>query len=127
MREKADSILATRNQKYPPEMKCAGSIFKNLILAELPPEARAMVPSEIVKGGKVPSAWFLEQAGAKGMAVGGVRVTDYHSNTLYNAGGGTAADFSALARELKRRVRERSGVVLEEEVQYIGFDPSELP
>lgn len=127
MREKADSILATRNAKYPPEMKCAGSIFKNLILAELPPQAQALVPAAIVKGGKVPSAWFLEQAGAKGLARGGVRVTDYHSNTLYNAGGGTAAEFCALVRELKRRVRERFGIVLEEEVQYIGFDPGELP
>lgn len=127
MREKADSILATRNAKYPPEMRCAGSIFKNLILAELPPQAKALVPAAIVKGGKVPSAWFLEQAGAKGLARGGVRVTDYHSNTLYNAGGGTAAEFCALVRELKRRVRERFGIMLEEEVQYIGFDPGELP
>ena len=127
MREKADSILATRNRKYPPEMKCAGSIFKNLILAELPPQAQTVVPPAIVKGGKAPSAWFLEQAGAKGLEQGGVRVTEYHSNTLYNAGGGTAAEFCALVRELKQRVRAMFGIVLEEEVQYIGFDSSELP
>lgn len=127
MREKADAILATRNAKYPPDMKCAGSIFKNLILAELPPEAQALVPPAIVKGGKVPSAWFLESAGAKGLVHGGVRVTDYHSNTLYNAGGGTAADFCALVRELKQRVRAKFHIALEEEVQYIGFDPQELP
>lgn len=127
MREKADAILATRNAKYPPDMKCAGSIFKNLIAAELPEAARAAMPESIVKGGKAPAAWFLEQAGAKGMARGGVRVTDYHSNTLYNAGGGTAAEFCALVRTLKGRVREMFGLALEEEVQYIGFDPSELP
>ena len=34
--ERAAQILAVRNAKYPPEMRCAGSIFKNLILAELP-------------------------------------------------------------------------------------------
>lgn len=127
MREKADSILAVRNRKYPPEMKCAGSIFKNLMLADLPAQAQAAVPPEVVKGGKVPAAWFLEQAGAKGMTQGGVRVTEYHSNTLFNAGGGTAVEFCALARELKRRVRALFGIVLEEEVQYIGFNPDELP
>lgn len=121
MRKKAEEILAIRNRKYPPEMKCAGSIFKNLIWEALPERARQAVPPEMVRGGKVPAAWFLEQAGAKGMARGGVRVSADHANTLYNAGGGTAADFCALASELKRRVRERFGIELEEEVQYIGF------
>jgi hypothetical protein len=79
-----------------------------------------------VKGGKVPSAWFLEQVGAKGMSNGGVRVTDYHANTLYNAGGGTAAQFRELVEELKRRVREQFGFELEEEVQYVGFE-EQLP
>lgn len=122
MQRKADEILAIRNRKYPPEMKCAGSIFKNLLLGRLPDAARAAVPPAIVKGGKIPAAWFLEQVGAKGMARGGIRVSAEHANTLYNAGGGTAAEFRALAEELKRRVRERFGVELEEEVQYIGFE-----
>jgi len=121
MRKKAEEILAIRNRKYPPHMKCAGSIFKNLLWESLPPQARQAAPADIVKGGKVPAAWFLEQVGAKGMACGGVRVSEGHANTLYNAGGGTAADFCALAAELKRRVRERFGIELEEEVQYIGF------
>jgi UDP-N-acetylmuramate dehydrogenase len=127
MRRKAEEILAVRSRKYPPEMKCAGSIFKNLLLERLPEAARAAVPPGVVKGGKVPAAWFLEQAGAKGMARGGIRVSEDHANTLYNAGGGTAAEFRALAEELKRRVRERFGVELEEEVQYIGFGEGYLP
>jgi UDP-N-acetylmuramate dehydrogenase len=124
---KASEILATRNEKYPPTMKCAGSIFKNLILAELPERARAAVPDRIVKGGKVPSAFFLEQAGAKGLVCGGVHVTDYHSNTLYNDGTGTAAQFCELVTELKRRVRTEFGLELEEEVQYIGFEGNPAP
>lgn len=127
MRKKADEILAVRNRKYPPDLKCAGSIFKNLLLERLPEAARAAVPALIVKGGKVPAAWFLELTGAKGMSRGGIRVSAGHANTLYNAGGGTAADFRALADELKRRVREQFGVELEEEVQYIGFGESGWP
>lgn len=122
MRNKADGILAIRNRKYPPDMKCAGSIFKNLLWETLPEEARAAVPPEVIKGGKVPAAWFLDQAGAKGLAAGGIRVSAEHANTLYNAGGGTAAEFRALAGELKRRVREQFGIELEEEVQYVGFE-----
>jgi UDP-N-acetylmuramate dehydrogenase len=121
MRKKAEEILAIRNRKYPPDMRCAGSIFKNLFWDALPEQARRAVPPEIVKGGKVPAAWFLEQAGAKGMARGGIRVSRDHANTLYNAGGGTAEEFCALVAELKQRVREQFGIALEEEVQYIGF------
>lgn len=121
MRRKADEILAIRNRKYPPDMKCAGSIFKNLFFDRLPPGAREAVPREVVKGGKVPAAWFLDRAGVRGMARGGIRVSEEHANTLYNAGGGTASEFRALVAELKRRVRERFGIELEEEVQYIGF------
>lgn len=120
-------ILAVRNRKFPPEMKCAGSIFKNLILAELPAATRAEVPADVVKGGKVPSAWFLDQVGARGLFEGGIRVADYHANTVFNAGDGTAAEVRRLVAELKRRVRERYGIDLEEEVQYIGFDSTSQP
>ena len=119
---RAARILETRNAKYPPEMRCAGSIFKNLILAELPARVQAMVPPEIVKGGKVPSAWFLDVTGVKGMRSGGIRVADYHANLIYNAGGGTARELRQVIDELKRRVRDRFGIDLEEEVQYVGFD-----
>jgi UDP-N-acetylmuramate dehydrogenase len=117
----AAGIREIRDRKYPPAMACAGSIFKNRIVAELPANAQAELPGAIVKGGKAPSAWFLEQVGAKGLSNGGIRVTEGHANTLYNAGGGTAAQFVELVGELKRRVRERFGFELEEEVQYMGF------
>ncbi len=115
-------ILKIRNEKYPPSMKCAGSIFKNLLLAELPPAAAARVPGEVVREGKVPAAWFLEQVGAKGMSRGGIQVADYHANLIYNAGGGTASQLRELIGELKSRVFNEFGVELEEEIQYVGFD-----
>ena len=121
LRATADKILATRNQKYPPAMKCAGSIFKNYLLAELPAPVAARLPSNVVIEGKVPSAWFLEQVGAKGMRVGDIQVADYHANLIYNDGKGTARDLVAVIQELKRRVTERWAIPLEEEVQYVGF------
>jgi UDP-N-acetylmuramate dehydrogenase len=121
LQETADRILTTRNRKYPPTMKCAGSIFKNFLLSQLPPEVVAELPGTVVIEGKVPSAWFLEQVGAKGMKRGGIEVADYHANLIYNAGGGTARDLVAIVDELKCRVGERWGIALEEEVQYVGF------
>jgi UDP-N-acetylmuramate dehydrogenase len=116
----ADGILKIRNEKYPPTMRCAGSIFKNLILAELPEAVRSQVPERVIREGKVPSAYFLELAGAKGMVLGGVRVADYHANLIYNSDGGTSQQVRELIGTLKDRVMDRCGLLLEEEVQYLG-------
>jgi UDP-N-acetylmuramate dehydrogenase len=119
--ETASGIRKIRDEKYPPSMKCAGSIFKNLILADLPPQVRSAVPEKVVREGKVASAWFLEQVGAKGMVNGGIRVADYHANLIYNEGGGTARQVCEMIDELKARVCSRFGLELEEEIQYVGF------
>lgn len=121
LRKTADEIFQIRLAKYPLDMKCAGSIFKNLILAELAESVRRQIPERVIREGKAPSAYFLEQVGAKGMRNGGICVADYHANLIYNAGGGTARELCELIAELKARVRERFGLELEEEVQYIGF------
>ena len=121
LRGTADDILNVRNRKYPPEMRCAGSVFKNLLMDELPPAIAGQVPASVVREGKAPAAYFLEQAGAKGMRRGDIRVADYHANLIYNAGSGSAAEIRTLIGELKSRVRDRFGLELEEEVQSIGF------
>ena len=118
----AREIRAIRDAKYPPQMKCAGSIFKNLLFIELPPHVQAEIPHNLVREGKVPSAWFLEQTSAKGLRRGDIQVASYHANLVYNDGAGTAADLVAIIQELKQRVRDRFGFDLEEEVQYVGFD-----
>ena len=120
LRQSADEIMRVRNQKFPVTMKCAGSIFKNLLVAELPAGVAAQVPAAVVREGKIPAAWFLEQVGAKGMVRGDIHVADYHANLIYNAGGGTAADLCSLILELKTRVQARFAMALEEEVQYVG-------
>lgn len=121
----AQEIFETRNQKFPPAMKCAGSIFKNQIADRLPEETLARVPAAMIKGGKIPSAWFLEQVGAKGLQQGGIEVAPYHANLIYNTGSGTAEQVCVLIDELKWRVQAEFGFVLEEEVQFVGFSDRE--
>jgi UDP-N-acetylmuramate dehydrogenase len=121
LRETADKILGIRNKKYPPTMKCAGSIFKNFLLAELPARVANEIPANAIIEGKVPSAWFLEQVGAKGMRAGDIHVAEYHANLIYNSGEGTARDLVGIIAELKKCVERRWGIPLQEEVQYVGF------
>ncbi len=121
LKKQADDILAIRNEKYPPTMKCAGSIFKNLIYMELPDHVQREVPPKIIREGKVPSAYFLEQVGAKGTKNGDIHVADYHANLIYNVGHGTARQVRELIGDLKARVRDRFRFDIEEEVQYVGY------
>jgi UDP-N-acetylmuramate dehydrogenase len=118
----AHEIRTVRDRKYPPDMKCAGSIFKNLFFAELPEAVQRLVPPAIVREGKVPSAWFLEQTGARGLRIGDIEVAPYHANLIYNLGSGTSADLVSVISELKSRVFQMFDFLLAEEVQFVGFD-----
>ncbi len=120
LRSQAEQIRRIRDEKFPPTMRCAGSIFKNLFIETLPAAAVEQVPERAVRGGKVASAFFLEKVGAKGMRNGGIEIASYHANLLYNRGGGTAAQIRELVGELKSRVLDRFGFEVEEEVQYVG-------
>lgn len=127
LREKSAEIRTIRDAKYPPTMRCAGSIFKNLLVADLPARLHGEIPANVIREGKVPSAWFLEQIGAKGVRRGDIQVASYHANLIYNDGAGTAQDLVAIIQDLKRRVHDRFGIDLEEEIQYVGFDYVETP
>ena len=50
-------------------------------------------------------------------------VFDKHANIIVNAGRATAREVLELAEEMKRRVREKFGVELEEEVMFLGEKP----
>ena len=115
-------IRKIRDEKFPPTMMCAGSIFKNILLRDLPESVAVQVPTNVVREGKIPAAWFLEQVGAKGTIHGGIRVADYHANLIYNTGRGTATELCEVIADLKARVYARFALHLQEEVQYVGFD-----
>lgn len=95
-----DRISAAREASQPLRSKTGGSTFKN-------PD-----------GGK---AWELvDRAGCRGLQLGRVQVSEKHTNFLINTGNATSAEIEALGEEVRRRVRESSGVELEWEIKRIG-------
>jgi len=62
---------------------------------------------------------LIDEAGMKGAARGGAQVSKVHANFLVNTGGAKAADFLALAEEVRRSVLEKFGILLEEEVRVV--------
>jgi UDP-N-acetylenolpyruvoylglucosamine reductase len=98
-------MRASRKAAQPSGIKTFGSTFKN------PDDERAEGRSAGV---------LLDEAGCRGLTVGGARFSEKHANFVENMGEATTADVIALMAEGRRRVRERFGVELEPEVQFLG-------
>ncbi len=65
------------------------------------------------------SGRLLEQAGCKGLAVGGARFSPVHANFIEASPEATARDVLGLMAEGRRRVRDAGGPVLHAEVRYL--------
>lgn len=95
-----DRIAAAREASQPLRSKTGGSTFKN------PPGHKA---------------WQLvDEAGCRGLKRGDAQVSEKHTNFLLNLGNATSADIEALGEDVRRRVKETSGVTLEWEIQRVG-------
>jgi UDP-N-acetylmuramate dehydrogenase len=100
-----DRIAAAREESQPLRSKTGGSTFKN------PPPSSS--------GGK--KAWQLvDEAGCRGLTIGGAQVSEKHTNFLINTGDATSADIEGLGEEVRRRVSESLGVDLQWEIQRVG-------
>jgi UDP-N-acetylenolpyruvoylglucosamine reductase len=98
-------MRAARRAAQPSGIKTFGSTFKN------PDDPRAEGRSAGI---------LLDEAGCRGLTVGGARFSEKHANFVENTGDATTADVIALMAEGRRKVRERFGVELEPEVQFLG-------
>jgi len=118
--KKIKEILGSRAGKFP-SAPSAGSFFKNIIINELSnkEEFLKLVPEEKIKGGKFPTAYLVEQCGFKGKQIGGAKFAEEHANFLINTGDAKASDVLELAELCKQKVKEKYGVILEEEVVVV--------
>jgi hypothetical protein len=67
------------------------------------------------------SAWrLIDTAGCRGLVRGGAMVSQQHTNFLINTGTAAAADLEGLGEEVRRRVYDTSGILLEWEIERIG-------
>jgi len=112
----------TQNQ---PRQPSAGCIFQNIIinednLAKLKTIDKGV--EEKIKGGKLGSAWLIDRAGLKGYTIGGAQVSHQHANFIIKTGKNARADHVLqLISYIKQQVRDKYGIQLQEEIQYVGF------
>ena len=73
------------------------------------------------KDDKLPAGWLIQQAGLAGKKMGGAMVHEEHSNYIVNTGEASAENVIMLVSFVKQQVRDKLGVQLQEEVNYVGF------
>ena len=102
-------IRTERDQTQPTQARTGGSTFAN------PPGSKA---------------WALvDAAGCRGLIRGGAQISHKHANFLINTGTATAADLEGLGEDVRKRVKDQSGIELVWEVRRIGVtsdDPAAL-
>jgi UDP-N-acetylmuramate dehydrogenase len=100
IRARMEELSAKREAAQPIKSKTGGSTFKN------PPGHKAWA--------------LIDDAGCRGLRLGGAQVSEKHTNFLINTGEARAADLEALGEEVRARVKARSGIELEWEIKRVG-------
>jgi UDP-N-acetylmuramate dehydrogenase len=106
IRARMEELSANREAAQPIKSRTGGSTFKN------PPGHKA---------------WqLIDEAGCRGLRRGDAQVSEKHTNFLINTGEASAAALEALGEEVRRRVKEKSGVELEWEIKRVGIPGEKL-
>ena len=121
-----NAVIRIRKQKLPEvgEIGSAGSFFKNPIVPREQYEAIAAqyerVPHFDQDGGvKIPAAWLIEQCGWKGKMLGGAQVYPKQPLVIVNANHATPDDIINLAAAVCQSVKDKFGITISPEVNYI--------
>lgn len=100
IRADMDAVRHHRETVQPVREKTGGSTFKN-------PEGH--------------SAWrLIDDAGCRGLMIGGAQMSSLHCNFMINTGQATAYDLEYLGETVRQRVYENSGILLEWEIKRLG-------
>ncbi|MEX0877973.1 MAG: UDP-N-acetylmuramate dehydrogenase [Candidatus Spechtbacterales bacterium] len=121
--ERVAELVEWRRSKHPMEYGNSGSIFKRKDLKEVEEHIIKKYPhiEHAIRDGQVATAFFIDEAGLKLKRVGGAEVSEKHPNFIINKSGtARAEDVTILAGLVKSSVLHQFGIVIEEEIQYLG-------
>lgn len=94
-----NDLMRRRAEKQPLDFPSAGSVFKRY-------------PGRY-------TAQMIEEAGLKGYAIGGARVSEKHAGFIINQGGATAEDVRKLILHIQNEIQRRFGVDIQTEIVYV--------
>ncbi|MEM7567610.1 MAG: UDP-N-acetylmuramate dehydrogenase [Pseudomonadota bacterium] len=98
-------IITARRRKFPLKLPNCGSVFLSspTLYETIGPPGRA-----------------IEEAGLRGLAIGGAQISPLHGNFIVNTGGASSRDVLALIARARGAVEARTGVAMDCEVKYVA-------
>lgn len=118
--QRMKELLEKRKATQPHSRPTLGCIFKN------PGDQSRVTPArQSISGGShasrvVSAGRLIDEAGLKGVRVGGARVSEIHANFIINEGGATAKDVEILIGLIRENIKEKFGILLEPEIRIVG-------
>lgn len=100
IKEKMDEYISIRKEKQPLEYPSAGSTFK--------------------RGKDFITSKLIDEAGLKGYTIGGAQISEKHAGFIINKNNATSKDILDLIEYTKKKIFEKFGVHIEEEIEVIG-------
>jgi UDP-N-acetylmuramate dehydrogenase len=101
IKKRVMEFINKKKSRQPVSKPSAGCVFKNV---------------EGASAGRL-----IDEAGCKGMKIGGIEVSRVHANFFINTGSGTADDFLKLMDIVSKKVKDKFGIILEPEIRIIGI------
>ncbi len=101
--EIANGSISYRRTSQPQGIRSAGCSFQNIMGEK-----------------KISAGYLIDEAGLKGLKIGGAEISAVHANFISNTGGASAADVLQLIQKAKAAVKAKFGFDLTEEIEYLG-------
>jgi len=120
-----NEIILKRKATQPTHAGSAGCLFKNYEIKKDDDLSRVQkerkIPQSMIDKGQISSGWFIDKVmGLNGMKIGGAQISEEHGNFVINSESATADDIMQLIAYVQTRARDRFGIDLKEEVEYMG-------
>jgi len=126
IQERIAAITKERFVKQDIGTKSCGCIFKNVPWSGRDIDKQELLVKFLELGKfenqpNIPASFLIDRAGLKGRQAGRARISSKHANYFVNDGGATAEEVMTLIRLAKDTVKRKFGILLEEEIQFVGF------
>jgi len=127
IKARMEEFAAKRKECQPFAESSAGCMFKNFTfnnesdLERLKNDVKE-IPAEMLEKKSISSGWLVSQVGMKGEKIGDAQISEKHGNFIVNLGRASAQDVLMLTSKAKMKIRDDYNIMLEDEVQLVGFD-----
>ncbi|MBI2462779.1 MAG: UDP-N-acetylmuramate dehydrogenase [Candidatus Spechtbacteria bacterium] len=120
--QKAEELRAWRRERHPLDYPNCGSVFKRIGVENIRIGLWNRYPDmkQAVRDNQVATAYFIDKCDLKNFNIGGAEVSGKHPNFIINRTGNARAEHIVMvASHMRTRVREKFGIILEEEPEFV--------